>query len=148
MLSHIVDAALMRPWEVIESVLARRKPPRDQAWLSRQFDEHGVTISEQAISHWKKRGVPAARYDLLCEILGLTYHQLTGKEPLPWERKGEGAWPFPDIDAARWAALTELQRGEIQGKVREMIEGFERARSGSGESSGSSSDRAPRKAAA
>jgi transcriptional regulator with XRE-family HTH domain len=38
-----------------------------------------------------------------------------------------GAWPFPDIERARFDRLTEHQRIEIQGIVRERIEKFEAA---------------------
>lgn len=38
------------------------------------------------------------------------------------------AWPFPGIDPQRFQKLTETERIELQGVVRERIESFERAR--------------------
>ena len=112
-------------WEIVRDALARRKNPaeRTQAWLAKRLD-----VTAQAVTNWKKEGVPDQQLDPLRGILGLTYAQLKGEEPLPWERQ-DGAWPFPDIDPARFFNLTEKQQGEIQGKVRETIEAFE-ARSG------------------
>lgn len=122
MLSHLVDAVLMGPWEVIEAALARRKPSRDQAWLAAQLE-----ISEQAVSNWKTRGVPSRQYERLADLLNLTIPQIIGREPPPWE-SAEGSWPFPSIDVARFSRLTSRQQGEIEGKVREMIERFEQLR--------------------
>lgn len=121
---------VMGSWAVIEAALARRKPPRNQAWLA---DELG--ISAQAINAWKSRGVPANRYLELAEKLDLTVKQIAGREPPPWDVPA--GWPFPSIDSARFARLTERQKGEIEGEVRRLIESFERssAGGGSGESS-------------
>lgn len=140
MLSGLCHGALVTPWEVIEGALARKKPKRDQAWLAKKLD-----ISEQAISNWKERGVPRSRYEDLADALGLTLEQIAGRAAAPWE-VGESEWPFASIDAARWSALTERQRGEIEGKVRELIEKFEAQRStGSGKSSPSQSSAPQRK---
>lgn len=38
-----------------------------------------------------------------------------------------GAWPFPDIDRARFDRLKDSQRFEIQGLVRDRLERFEAA---------------------
>lgn len=131
----------MTPWEVIEGALARKKPRRDQAWLAKQLD-----ISEQAISHWPNRGVPRARYEAIADALGLSLEQVAGRAPAPWEA-GNAEWPFPSVEVERWALLTERQRGEIEGKVRELIEKFEAQRSSaaSGKFSASPSSAAQRK---
>lgn len=127
---------VMTPWEVIEQALARRRPPRSQEWLAAELSSvTGQSITAQAITNWKVRGVPRGRYTDLADVLGLTTDQVAGRAPLPWER--HDSWPFPGIDPARFDRLTELQRGEIQGKVREMIERFEVETSQSGKSSGS-----------
>jgi len=114
----------MRPWDVIEGALARKKPPRDQAWLARELD-----ISEQGVSNWKSRGVPRAQYERLADILGLTMEQVAGREPPPWERT-DAAWPFQSIDRSRYDRLNERMKGEIEGKVREQIERLEQLRLG------------------
>lgn len=126
-----LDALLMEPWDVIEGALARRKPPRDQAWLATQLG-----IRAQAVTNWKTRGVPKTQYEALADLLGLSLEQIAGRAPPPWEAEA-GGWPFPDIDSARWARLTELQKGEIQAKVRELIAMFESRRDGLGKSIGS-----------
>ena len=124
----------MTPWEVIEGALARKKPQRSQDWLAEQL---GTTA--QAVSNWKDRGVPKGRYEQLSEILGLTMEQVAGKAPVPWERPG-GEWPFPDIDPARFARLTDSQRWEIQLRARELIEKFESERQQPGKLSGEGSN--------
>jgi len=128
----------MTPWEVIEEALARRKPPQKPQWLA---DRLGA--SAQVMTNWKKRGVPPARYRAIAEVLGLTVDQVEGVAPLPW--RNESGWPFPDIEQARFQRLTELQKGEIQARVRDLIAEFERA--APGKSSGSSSMGNPRRAA-
>jgi hypothetical protein len=131
----------MSPWEVIESALSRRKPPRDQKWLAQELG-----IGAQAITNWKKRGVvPSAHYAALAELFGLSMEQIAGKAPAPWEGSS-GEWPFPDIDSARFMRLTPTQRGEIQGKVRELIERFESEPKSSGKLSNSGHG-APKRAA-
>jgi hypothetical protein len=130
----------MTPWEVIEEALARRKPPQKPQWLA---DRLGA--SAQVMTNWKKRGVPAARYRAIAEVLGLTVDQVEGVAPLPW--RNESGWPFPDIEQARFQKLTELQKGEIQARVRDMISEFEQA-SAPGKSSGSQSTDGQRKRAA
>lgn len=109
----------MTPWEVIEAALARKKPPRKVQWLGDK-----ISASAQVMTNWKKRGVPPARYREIADALGLTVDQLEGVAPLPWAAS-ESAWPFPGIDQARYEKLDIWQKGEIQGKVREMIEKFE-----------------------
>lgn len=113
----------MSPWEVIEGAMARRRPQRDQAWLAVQLG-----IGEQAITNWKTRGVPKGRYLEIADLLGLTVKQVAGQEPPPWANE-KGNWPFPDIDPARWMALNDYQRGEVQGEVRKLVERFEAQRS-------------------
>lgn len=111
----------MTPWEVIEQALALRKPPRSQAWLAEQLG-----VKPQAVTNWRMRGaVPTAQYRPIANLLGLTVNQVEGIDPPPWEK--ETGWPFPGIEQARFDRLDDIQKGEIQGKVREMIEGFERA---------------------
>jgi hypothetical protein len=119
-------------WEVIEAALGRKKPPRKVQWLG---DKIGA--SAQVLTNWKKRGVPAARYRDIADALGLTVDQLEGHAPLPWD--AETGWPFPGIEQARYERLDTWQKGEIQGKVRELIERFEHEStvSQSGKSSGS-----------
>lgn len=121
---------LMSPWEVIDGALARMKPKRDQAWLAQQLG-----LGAQAITNWKKRGVPRSRYEDLAGILRLSMEQVAGKAPAPWESVG-GEWPFPDISRARWVRLDTRQRFEIELRVRDMVEKFE-AEQLSGKSSGS-----------
>lgn len=127
----------MSPWEIIDNALAHRK--RKWAWLAGELG-----ISAQAVTNWKTRGVPPSQYRTVADALSLSVDQVEGREPLPWD-KGD-SWPFPDIDRARFDRLMLLQRGEIQGKVREMIAEFE-SRQASGKSSASASGANPRKAA-
>lgn len=135
----LINTLGMTPWEVIDGALGRMNPKQDQAWLAKKLG-----ISEQAVSNWKARGVPRGKYVDLSKVLGLTMEQIAGLAPVPWE-KDESEWPFPDIDRARWARLTDIQRGEIQGKVRELLEEFENQRAtGSGKSS-TSSHRPPKR---
>lgn len=123
MLAAVARIFQMTPWEVIEEALARRKPPQKPQWLA---DRLGV--SAQVMTNWKRRDVPPARYRAIAEALGLTVDQVEGVAPLPW--RNEAGWPFPDIEQARFQRLTELQKGEVQAKVRELIAEFERAASG------------------
>lgn len=77
----------MGPWEVIEQAMARRKPARDQQWLAEQLG-----IGPQAITNWKTRGVPPARFRDLANLFGLSVDQVEGLEPPPWAKQFE--WPF------------------------------------------------------
>lgn len=122
----------MTTWEVIEAALANRRPPRKVQWLADQ-----IGASAQVMTNWKKRGVPPARHRDIAQALGLTLDQLAGLAPLPWI--AEHGWPFPGIEQARYERLDTWQKGEIQGKVRELIERFEQdaAAHQSGKSSGS-----------
>ena len=127
----LVQILVMTAWQVIEEALSRKRPVRNATWLAEQL---GIGI--QSITNWKARGVPQGRYVEVGAILGLTAEQLAGVAPLPWEKSGD--WPFPDIDRARFDALTDVQRGEIQGVVRRMLTDFENERNTrSGKSSGS-----------
>jgi len=107
----------MTPWEVIEEALRRKRPAKKPAWLAER-----LAVTAQVVSNWKTRRVPPERYREIAEALDLTVDQLEGVAPLPWESTG---WPFPGIDQARFDRLDQIQKGEIQGKVREMIEEFE-----------------------
>lgn len=112
----------MTPWEVIEEALNRRRPQRGNAWLAEQL---GTTV--QAVGNWRTRGVPAAKRRAIGHVLGLTVDQIDGEAPLPWEKAGD--WPFPDKTLlVRVDQLEHDQRVEIQAKVREMTEAFERNR--------------------
>jgi hypothetical protein len=137
-LAAVAKIRWMTPWQVIEEALGRRKPPRKAQWLAEQLD-----VSAQVLANWKARGVPPSRYRALADVLGLTVDQIEGVAPLPWE--SESGWPFPDIDQARYLRLTEMQKGEIQRKVRELISEFEVGRTG--KSSGPASNGTHRKAA-
>jgi hypothetical protein len=128
----------MTPWEIIDSALTHKK--RKWAWLANELD-----ISAQAVTNWKTRGVPAGQFRAIATVLSLSVDQVEGREPLPWD-KSDG-WPFPGIDRARFDHLDPLQKGEIQGKVREMIAEFEKARQSSGKSTTSAPSASPRKAA-
>jgi hypothetical protein len=121
--------ALMTTWEIVEEALARKRPPRNQEWLADQLKERtGKKITPQAVSNWKKRGVPPARYGDLADLFELTTDQVAGRAPLPWEKKA--GWPFHDIVPARFERLTERQKGAIEAKVREMIAEFDGSESG------------------
>ena len=111
------------PWQVIEEALLRLRPPRNKEWLSAQLSERGKNVSPQGIGNWKDRGVPPSRFIELGEILGLEVRQVAGIDPLPWD-KAEG-WPFPDIDQHRLTSLSPTQIGEVQAKVRELLEKYE-----------------------
>lgn len=116
----------MTPWEVIEQALARRRPPKNQEWLAVQLSKSGKAITPQGVSNWKSRGVPPARFAELADLFGLTTDQVAGRAALPWEK--ESGWPFPGIDESRFQRLDDIDKGEIQAKVREMIEALERRR--------------------
>jgi hypothetical protein len=131
MLITILTIGEMSPWEVIEQALARHRPPKNQEWLAEQLSRTGKPVTPQAISNWKKRQVvPTARFAEIADLFRLTTDQVAGRAPLPWETVQ--GWPFPGIDEARFARLDDMQKGEIQAKVREMIEGFEARRAGGG----------------
>lgn len=122
----------MSPWEVIEAALARKTPPRKVQWLATKLD-----VSAQVVSNWKTRGVPPARFRAIADALGLTVDQVEGIAPLPWA--ADDGWPFPGIDPGRYTKLDTWQKGEIQGKVKEMLDRFEQEaapRSGKSSSSG------------
>lgn len=138
-LEAVARIGQMTPWEVIEEALARRKPPQKPQWLA---DRLGVTA--QVMTNWKRRGVPAARYRAIAEALGLTVDQVEGVAPPPW--RNEAGWPFPDIEQSRFQKLTELQKGEVQAKVRELIAAFERAESGKSPPSSTSTGQSRRAA--
>lgn len=126
MLIDILTIGEMSPWEVIVEALARRRPPKNQEWLAEQLSKSGKTITPQGVSNWKTRGVPPARFAELADLFGLTTDQVSARAPLPWEK--ESGWPFPGIDEARFQRLDDMEKGEIQAKVREMIEDIERRR--------------------
>lgn len=131
-LARLARIHQMTPWQVIEEALGRRKPPRKPQWLADQLG-----VSAQVLTNWKARQVPPARFRAIADVLGLTVDQIEGLAPLPWET--ETGWPFPDIDQSRFNRLTDLQKGEIQRKVREMIAEFEASGQQSGKSPGSQS---------
>jgi hypothetical protein len=123
MLSAMLQIAEVTPWQVIEEALARMRPPRNKEWLAQKLSTEGKPVTPQGVGNWKVRGVPPGRFIELGEVLGLSARQVAGLDPLPWDKSGP--WPFPDIDPARFAHLNQTQIGEIQGKVREMLEKFE-----------------------
>lgn len=124
MLSRLPTIPDVTPWQVIEEALLRLRPPRNKEWLSARLSERGKKITPQGVGNWKERGVPGSRFIELGEILDLSPRQVAGLDPLPWDT-AEG-WPFPDIDPGRFTNLTATQVGEIQVKVRELLEKFER----------------------
>lgn len=117
----------MTPWEIIEEALQRRRPPRGNQWLSEQLmQKEGIEVSIQAMGHWRKRGVPAAKRRAIGAVLGLSVDQIDGLAPPPWEQ--QSSWPFPDMALLqRVEALEHDQRVEIQAKIREIVEKFESA---------------------
>lgn len=107
----------MTPWEVIEEVLAHKRPRRSPLWLAEQL---GLSI--QVVSNWKQRGsVPPARYRAIANALGITVDQLEGIEPLPWLNADEFAWPFQrvtletikSLDPKHLAHLEEVMEDEL-----------------------------------
>lgn len=68
-------------------------------------------------------GLPALARALQCDVDWLD----TGEGEPDFGRVLRG-WPFPDIDRARFTALTHDQRIEIQGIVRRQITDFEESK--------------------
>lgn len=133
MLNRLPTMGGVTPWQVIEEALLRLRPPRNKEWLAAELSARGREITPSGVGNWKKRGVPGNRFIDLGEILKLTPRQVAGLDPLPWDRV-EG-WPFPDIEPGRFSNLTATQVGEIQAKVRELLETFEREAAGRGKKS-------------
>jgi hypothetical protein len=103
-LSRLSDSPDMTPWEVIQLALAHKTPPRNMQWLADQ-----LSMSIQAVSNWKGRGVPARHYREIASALGITVDQLEGLERLPWESTEESAGLSPEV-AELAAALDNLPR--------------------------------------
>lgn len=104
-------------WNVVESAMARHRPPRDQQWLA-----DAMRVTPQAVHRWKKDGVPARRFRDLANLLGLTIDQLEGLEPLPWDR----GWPFPDIEPERYYALSLKEKQIVQQMLQHALAEVER----------------------
>lgn len=111
------DALIVNTWDILMAALAHMKPARDRKWLQKQLG-----VKAQALTNWKAAGeVPAGRYMEVCDLVGLTAEQLTGRAPLPWTDEG---WPFESVNQAEYRNLKPEQRQQIENKVREMVEGF------------------------
>lgn len=83
----------MDVWKHIEDELHRRR--QKPAWLVKKLD-----LSRQVVSGWKKRGVPAARYEQIAELFGWSLDRLvTGiddtPEPEPAPAPAAPATPQP-----------------------------------------------------
>jgi len=111
------EAPDVNTWDIVMAALARMKPARDRRWLQ---DKLGVKA--QALTNWKAAGeVPAGRYMEICDLVGLTAEQLTGRAPLPWADEG---WPFQSISQVEFRNLSAENRQEIENRLREMVEGL------------------------
>lgn len=89
LLSEIVVMPTTTPWQVIEEVLARKRPVRGPKWLADQLGE-----KIQTVMNWKARGVPARRYRDVAGVLGITVDQLEGVSPLPGAPASDAQIPF------------------------------------------------------
>ncbi len=89
-------------------------------------------VSPQAVNGWKKTGrITKGNLERATLFFGSgpsftpggsSYAVREAVASSPAQRSG---WPFPDIDRARFAALSPHQKIEIQGLVRDRIERFE-----------------------
>lgn len=109
----------MTSWEIVVEALARKHKPL--SWLAEE-----LRISDQAISHWRTRGVPSGRLRAVAGLLGLTVDQLEGFAQLPWERPVE--WPFDDVPRERYFNLAPDDRKQVQAKILEVILEIEETR--------------------
>lgn len=110
-----VTAQKVSTWDILILALAHMKPPRDRTWLQEQLD-----VTPATLSNWKTAGkVPPGRYMQICDLVGLTAEQFTGRAPLPWDEEG---WPFKSVNQREFRNLEPEQRQAIEDKVREMVE--------------------------
>lgn len=111
----------MTTWQLIEEVLAHKKPPRKAQWLGDKLD-----VSAQVLTNWKARGVPPSRYREIADALGLTVDQLEGLAPLPGD-KAVG-WPFETIPFALFDSLTVPEKAVVEERLRRAIDDLTRHR--------------------
>lgn len=107
----------MTTWEIVEEALARKH--KSYTWLAEQLSAIDKRITDQAVNHWKERGVPKARLRPLSTILSLSIDQLEGFAQLPWERPIE--WPFEDVPRDRYFNLAPGDRKRVQAEFLESI---------------------------
>lgn len=111
----------MTTWEIVVEALARKH--KSYTWLAEQLSAIDKPITDQAVNHWKDRGVPKGRYRPLATILGLTVDQIEGLAQLPWERPIE--WPFEDVPRERYFNLAPEDRKRVQAEFLESIANVE-----------------------
>lgn len=63
-------------WATIDAALGQMKPPKNWAWLASRLQ-----VSDQVVSNWKRRKVPATRYRDIAHILGWTTDDLVSGGP-------------------------------------------------------------------
>ena len=110
-----VTAQKVSTWDILILALAHMKPVRNRKWLQEQID-----VTPATLTNWKRDGeVPPGRLMQICDLVGLTAEQFTGRAPLPWDEEG---WPFPSVNQREFRNLKLEQRQAIEEKVREMVE--------------------------
>ncbi len=85
-------------------------------------------VSPQAVNGWKRTGrITKGNLERAASFFGSGPSFTRGGAYAARESATSG-WPFPDLDRARFDALTPNQKIEIQGVVRERIDKFEATR--------------------
>jgi hypothetical protein len=79
-------------------------------------------VQTQAVTNWKRRGLPAEHVPVIAENLGCSIYELLG---LPSEATD---WPFPQIPPARFHRLTAGEKLQIQGVMLDKLAELEQLR--------------------
>lgn len=128
----------IEPWQLADSV--RLKALWDEFKVRTKSSQEGFCAehglgSQANMGHYLhgRQGLTIDTAARFAKGLGLTINAFSPtlasqvNSAHEFTEMGKLAWPFPNIDRARFDRLEESQRYEIQGLVRERIERFEAA---------------------
>lgn len=123
------------------SVHSTIKSNRLKLGLTEQQLADRVGVTRAAVQQWEREGGTAPKRSkqvAVAEALGITVAELMCIEVAPPPAVSlkepaktyimNGAWPFESVTPDEWRVLTERQKGEIEGRIKELA----RASTGSG----------------
>lgn len=101
--------------------------------LTEQQLANRVGVTRAAVQQWEREGGTApkrAKQAAVAQALGITVAELMCIEVAPPQAVSvkepaktyilNGTWPFESVTPEEWRTLTERQKGEIEGRIKEL----------------------------
>lgn len=102
------------------SIHSKIKAGRLKLGLTEQHFADRLGVSRGTVQQWEKEGgtAPARRRaESVAKLIGMTVAELVSDDPQ--------AWPFEEVEFARWERLTERQKGRIEKAINDELDAIE-----------------------